>query len=57
MCISFRGGLHTGFVGDSVVYAELGLDFHQILQRQLLRVKGRIALRWVVNAATNQIVI
>jgi len=28
-----------------VVYAELGLDFHQILQRQLLRVKGRIALR------------
>ena len=31
-----------------VVYAELGLDFHQILQRQLLWVKERIALRWVV---------
>jgi len=31
----------------SVVYAEMGLDFHQIL-RQLLWVKERIALRWVV---------
>jgi len=40
-----------------VVYADLGLIFHQILQRQLLWVKGRIALYWVVNAANNQIVI
>ena len=40
-----------------VVYAELGLNFHQILQRQLLWVNGRIALCWVVNAATNQTVI
>ena len=30
-----------------VVYAELGLDFHQILQRKLQWVKERVALRWV----------
>jgi hypothetical protein len=35
--------------------SELGLDFHQILHRELLWVKDRIALRWVVYAATIQI--
>ena len=32
----------------SVVYVGMGLDFHQILYRQILRVKGRVAFRWVV---------
>jgi len=29
-----------------------GLDFHQILYRQILRVKGRVAFQWVVFTAT-----
>ena len=33
---------------DSVVYVGMGLDFRQILYRQVLQVKGRIAFRWVV---------
>ena len=41
-------GFFFCYVISCVVYAELGLDFHQILQRQLLRVKGRIASHWVV---------
>ena len=31
-----------------VVYVGMGLDFHQILYRQILRVKDRTAFRWVV---------
>ena len=38
-----------------VVYVGMGLDFYQILYRQILRVKGRVAFRWVIYAATNQI--
>jgi len=32
----------------TVVYVGKGLDFHHILYRQILQVKGRIAFRWVV---------
>ena len=31
-----------------VVYVGMGLDLHQILYRQVLRVKDRTAFRWVV---------
>ena len=31
-----------------VVYIKMGLDFHQILYRQTLWVKGRVASRWVL---------
>jgi len=31
-----------------VVYVGMELDFHQLLYRQILRVKGRVAFRWVV---------
>jgi len=31
-----------------VLRVGMGLDFHQILYRQILQVKGRIAFRWVV---------
>jgi len=31
-----------------VVMSEYELDFHQILYRQILRLKGRVAFRWVV---------
>jgi len=36
------------YVKICVVYVGMGLDLHQILYRQLLRVKSRIAFRWVV---------
>jgi len=31
-----------------VVYVGMGLDFHDILYLQILRVKDRVAFRWVV---------
>ena len=31
-----------------VVYVGMGLDFHQIVYRQILQVKDRVAFRWVV---------
>ena len=36
----------------TVVYAGMGLDFHQTLYIQILGVKGRIAFQWVFFAAT-----
>jgi len=43
-----RTARHYQVRENIVVYVGMGLDFHQILSRQLLRVKGCIAFRWVV---------
>ena len=38
----------ANYEGNIVVYVGMGLDFHQILYRQILRVKDRTAFLWVV---------